>query len=164
MHNVMYMYKSLILLVCTSLTTHTCWYSYYYYAGVISSNVLLTSNLNNDVSQGKVAFDGQRITFRCAIRGTGSILSWVSEEYIGTGGAALEFFAVHPPETTEPSPTNPNTVATLIAGTTDSNTRVNEIVSELQITASTQYPTSSIGCRVNGRGTENAINFSKADA
>ena len=124
------------------------------------TNVNLTSNLN----AGDIAFDGQRVTFRCAIRGTGSILSWVSEEYIGTGGAALEFFSVHPPETTEPSPINPNTVATLISSNTDRNTGVIEIVSELQIIASIRHMASSVSCRVNGGGTTNTINFSKADA
>ena len=117
--------------------------------------MLLTSNLN----EGKFAYDAQNITFRCTTRGTGTILTWISENYIGSEGAIFEFASVHTPGRIEISSTNPNTTAVLINATTDTNTGVTEIVSELYITASLQYPNSSVSCRVNGRGTPNTTNF-----
>ena len=125
----------------------------YYCSGVVSS---LTSNLN----VGNIAYDGQTVNFRCVIRGSSTILSWISEDYIGTGGTALEFSTAHRPGTTDPSPVNSDTVATLISVSTDANGVV-EIVSELRIRASIRYLTSSVGCRVNGHGTPNTIDFSR---
>ena len=121
----------------------------------------MTSNID-----GNIAYDGQTVIFRCAIQstGTGTILTWISEDYIGPigSGNALEFSFFHPPETTDPSPMNPDTVATLIS--TNNANGVVEIVSELRIRASMLFQTSNVSCRVNGRGSPNTINFRKSDA
>ena len=126
-------------------------------AGVIPSDVLLISNLNED----NIAYNSQIITFLCTTRGTGTILSWYSEDYIGSGsgGLALEFSSVHHPGRTETSPTNPKTIGTLISTSTNTSSNVTEIVSVLNITADIQYPNSNITCRVNGNGTHNTTEF-----
>ena len=121
------------------------------------SVVLLTSNLNKD----NIAYDEQTVIFRCTIRGTGTlVINWISNDYIGDNW--LQFSSVHNPGGTETSPANPTTVATLISATTDSG--VTEIVSELQITASVQYPNSSVICQINGNGPSNTIKFRKANS
>ena len=132
----------------------------YFFADVVPSDVHLTSTL----TEGQFAYNGQTVNFQCIIQGTGTILSWISEDYIGTGGAALEFFSVHNPGRTDTSPTTQNTIATLISTTTDADTGVIEIVSELRIRALVQYETSSVGCRVNSHGMSSTIEFSKVDA
>ena len=133
-----------------------------YFAGVISSDVFLTSNLSKE----NTAYDAQIVTFQCVTKGIiGTILSWTSDDYIGSEGAALEFFSIHGPGRTETSSTNPTTVATLINATTNAATGVSTIISELRITVSEQYPTSSVSCNFNnGHGVHNTTEFRKADA
>ena len=132
----------------------------YYCAGVVP---LLTSNLND----GNIAYDGQTVTFRCVIRSivAGTILTWISEDYIGPSksGNVLEFSSFHRPETTDPSPVNPDTVATLVNTSSDANGVV-KIVSELRIRVSMLFQTSNVSCRVNGRSSASTINFRKSDA
>ena len=130
-------------------------------SGMEETNVIMTSNLN----EGNTAYDAQTVTFLCVTQGIGTLLSWTSGDYIGSGGAALEFFSIHGPGTTEHSSTNPTTVATLISATNNATTRVSTIISELRITVSEQYPTSSVNCSVsNGNEESNTTEFRKADA
>ena len=117
--------------------------------------MLLTSSLK----KGNIAYDKQTLTFRCTIRGTGTNLSWISDDYIGSGGSVLLFVSIDSPGLRVMSSTDPNTVATLINVTTDVDTRVTKMVSELQITASVVYPNSSVGCQVNDNGPLNTTIF-----
>ena len=117
--------------------------------------MLLKSNLN----EGSIANDAQNVTFRCTIRGTGTILSWISDDYIGLGGVVLQFASIDSPGLIVSSSENPNTTATLINATTNANTGVTQIVSELHITASVQYPTSAVSCRINSHGRANITTF-----
>ena len=73
----------------------------------------------------------------------------------------IEFASIDIPERTPPraSTLDPTTVATLISTTTINDTGVTEIVSELHITASIQYPNSSVGCRNDGHGAVNSTTF-----
>ena len=111
---------------------------------------------------GSRAYDAQNVTFRCTTQGNATVLTWFSENYIGSAGAILEFASVHTPGRIETSSTNPNTTAVLMNVTTDTDTGETVIVSELYVRASLQYPNSSVGCRVNG--SPNTTIFSKADA
>lgn len=125
-----------------------------YCAGVTSSAVSLASNLNEE----NIAFDAQNIIFNCTIRGIGTILSWISDDYIGIGSASIQFSSDHNPGMIKTSLANPTTTATLLNVTTDYITGVTEMVSELNITASSQYPLSSVSCQVNGSEVE-ALNI-----
>ena len=122
---------------------------------VTPSIVSVTSNL----ADGNIAYDNQTYIFRCTIRGTGKNLTWSSDEYIG--GDVLEFTAISIRGLSEPSSTHPTTIATLINASTDTETGVIIIESELRIRASSQYPNSSVSCRINsdGAGATNTTTF-----
>ena len=126
----------------------------------MSSDLNLTSNLTESMT----AYDTQTVIFQCATRGTGTSLSWISDDYIGSGNTEIRFFSHNHPGRNKSSPINSNTVATLINTTTDINTGITEFVSELKITVSQQYPTSSIRCKINGDGASSeTLAFCKAD-
>ena len=122
------------------------------------SEVLLTSNLN----EGNTAYDNQIVTFRCTLRSKEIILAWSSSDYIGPTGTVLEFSSVDRHGRNETSQLHQTTVATLINATTDPDTGVTEIVSELRITTSAQYPNSSVSCQVDNHGTPITTVFCKA--
>ena len=126
-------------------------------AGVSPPDVILTSNLY----QGATAYEAQMVTFRCTIRGIHEIsLSWSSLNYIGA--YILEFYPFDRPQN-RTSPVNPTTIATLIRANTDSGTGVTEVVSELHIEASLQYPSSIISCQNGWDRTRRSITFSKPE-
>lgn len=115
--------------------------------------------MNNNLNDGNTAYDGQNITFRCTVRGVGRFLTWSSNEYIGLG----QELQLHRHGQTEYAEFS-NTVATLISTTTDDDTQVTEIVSDLNITVSLQYPSiSSVICQLNSHGTSKQTEFRKAD-
>ena len=120
-------------------------------------------SLESNLNEGSIAYDAQNVTFRCTIRGTGTILSWISDDYIGLGGVVLQFASIDSPGLTVSSSENPNTIATLINATTNANTGVTQIVSELHITASIQYSTAAISCRINSHGMPHTIIFSETN-
>ena len=124
--------------------------------GVIQSSVSLTNNLN----EVNIAYEAQTVTFRCIIQGTGTILTWISDDYIGSGGVVLQFASLHSPGWNASNSLNPTTVATLISANTVNGVTV--IESELRIIASVQYPTSSVSCRVDNYGELNTAMFRKA--
>lgn len=132
---------------------------YYNLTDMAQTNVTLTSSLY----EGNIAYDTQNVTFQCITHGNGTILSWKSDDYIGSGGAMFEFISIDDPGSTTMIHTKPTTTAILISTTTefDANTgvRVSEIVSELRIMASLQYPISSVSCQVNGNGPLNSTMF-----
>ena len=92
--------------------------------------------------------------FTCVTRGS-SILAWSSDEFIGDD-VQLEFTSLDAPGSTIHSGA---TFATLISITIE-----NEVVlkSTLQITASSQFPTSSVACRHIDSGRINSTTFSVA--
>ena len=118
--------------------------------------MLLVSNLN----KGNIAHDEQTVTFRCTTLGTGTNLSWISNDYIGSGDSVSLFVLnSNSPGLSAISSIDPNTIATLVNVTTDVDTRVTKMVSELRITASVMYPNSSVGCRINDNGPLNTTIF-----
>ena len=131
---------------------------YIIHIGVKPPDVLLTSNL----AEGDTAYNTQPVTFRCIIQGTSTNLIWISDEYIGSNGDVLQFASIDPPGVTGTISAKPTTIATLINASTDSDTRVTVIESKLRISASSQYPNSTVTCRVNGYEALNVSRFRKA--
>ena len=116
--------------------------------------VTLTHNLGDD----EVAYDGQRVTLICTIiGGYHTVITWRSAHYIGMRGDYLQLSSADPIGHNITNSRNPTTVATLINSTHNRN-GVITAVSELQLTASAQYPTSNVGCRANG-GSFSTITF-----
>ena len=116
-----------------------------------------------------MSYHTQTVIFTCTIRDNGQgpiVLAWKSENYVGLGGDVLELVSIDNPGTTEYSSTHPTTVATLISTTTNNDTgvTVTEIVSELRIRASIQYPNSSVSCQLDNHGTPVTFEFRKANA
>ena len=106
---------------------------------------------------GNRAYDRQVVTFRCVIVGVDTVLNWMSDDYIGVGGDVLQLASADPPGQTASNPRNPTTIATLVS--TSRSNGVTTTVSELQLTASSQFPTSSVSCRDNGQGPVSAVIF-----
>ena len=124
-----------------------------YTAGVVPS-VTLTHNLGD----GGVAYNGQRATFMCIIvAGQDLIITWSSDEYIGTGGV-LQLTSADPPGSITSSLQNPPTKVTL-RNTTRSSDGTISVTSLLQLVASALYPTSSISCRASGHGHNATVAF-----
>ena len=119
------------------------------------SDVML--HRETDLSEGSTAYHGQNIVFRCIIRGSGTVLTWSSDDYIGVGGHTLQFASVHRPGTTDSSLTVPTTNATLISTSTDNGVTV--IESELHIRANVTHSTSFVTCQVNGQGNSKTATF-----
>lgn len=116
--------------------------------------------LTHDLIGGNRAYDGQRVTFRCVIVGLDTVVTWRSQDYIGTGGDLLQLASADPAGQTASNSRNPTTVATLI-----NTTRIGGVtttISELQLTASSQLFTSNVSCGVNGQGPFNTTLFRKA--
>ena len=114
----------------------------------------------SDLSYGDRAYDRQVVTFRCVITGVDTVLNWISDHYIGTGGDVLQLASADQPGQTASNSRNPTTVATLVS--TSRSGGVTTTVSELQLTASSQFPTSSVSCRDNGQGPINTTSFRKS--
>ena len=121
--------------------------------GSVDPSVMLTSNL----FKGRRAYDGQRVTVRCVVVGIHTILTWRSVQYIGTGGDVLQLASADPAGQMASNSRNPTTVATLIS--TSHNGGVTTTVSELHLTASSQFPNSSVSCGVNSHGPVSTIVF-----
>ena len=118
-----------------------------YTAVVVPGRVILAHNLGDS----NVAYNTQRVTFICTIivKDRDLVITWSSDEYIGTGGLVLQLTSADPPGFSVPNPRNPTTVATLL-NTTRSSDGLITVTSSLQLVASAKYPTSSISCRANG--------------
>jgi hypothetical protein len=115
--------------------------------------------LTHNLVGGNRAYDRQVVTFRCVITGVVRVINWRSEQYIGTGGDVLQLASADPPGQTASNSRNPTTVATLVSSSRSSG--VTTVVSELRLTASSQFPTSNISCRDNGQGPVNSTSFRK---
>ena len=116
-------------------------------------------NLTHNLSGGGFAYNGQRVTFICTIVvAHDTVITWESDDYIGTGGDVLQLTSVDPEGTSATNPRNPTTVATLIS-TTRSSDGVITAISKLQLTASALSPTSYISCMTNGAGPVKTVTF-----
>ena len=135
------MFKYFIDLICISITG-------------APPPVQLTSTLFD----GYVAYEGQQVNFTCITISNDSIVTWISDHYIG---GFLPIVFDDDPGVSHSNQQNPSTVATLINAT--SNGGVMVIKSQLQITASMQNPNSSISCRINSHGPMNTITFRTKD-
>ena len=82
-------------------------------------------------------------------------MEWVSEDYIGAGGDLIEIFSQD--DGSNQTRREGMTVATRV-GVHDDN-GITVIISQLHITASDQFPMSSVTCRINGRGPSTTVNF-----
>ena len=85
-----------------------------------------------------------------------TILEWQSDEYIGREGDNIQIYNVGDRDNVT-SFINDNTYATRDNVTMENGAIV--IVSRLFITASEQFPSSSITCRINGHGVGQTILF-----
>ena len=95
---------------------------------------------------------GEVVTFTCVTRGS-PIIAWRSDDYIGT--TQLEFAAVNNVGATDG---NQNTaIATLTGNVVVGGVRV--LISELKITTSSTFPTSSVSCVHIGSGAVNTTSF-----
>lgn len=102
---------------------------------VANGTVILSTTLTQCV------LPGDEIIFDCRV--FGEVMSWSSAEYIGGGGATIEF-SQDIPEGTEKS--RNSTVATFVNVTVVGDGMV-VIESELRIVVSASYPSATITCR-----------------
>ena len=116
-------------------------------ARIISVNTTLPSD--------RQVCPGEEVSFICVVQG--EILSWSSEEYMGRDGERLEFATVDKPNETS---NYSSTVATLLNKIERNG--VTEIVSQLKLIASAEYPTSSVFCNDVSAGESQSIEFNIA--
>ena len=93
--------------------------------------------------------------FTCVTRGS-TLLEWRSNEHIGINGDDIQIYSVGSRDNVT-SVTIPTTYATRVSVSVEDGVTV--IVSQLFITASEQFPTSSVTCRINGQGPIESISF-----
>ena len=104
--------------------------------------------MTHDLGSDATAYDGQRVVFTCIVDivvGRDIVITWSSDDYIGTGGDVLQVASNALVGFTVRKST---TVVTLTRRVR--NNRVITIETQMQITASEVYPTSSVSCRPNG--------------
>ena len=115
----------------------------------LSAPSLLLSSRPQNVS---IVYQGQGIVFTCVTRGS-PILAWSSDDYVGTGGILLEFLSINLPGFTQGA--MDNTFAVLKS--VDSESLVLE--SELHLTVSSSFPTSTVACLGVNTGLSDNITF-----
>ena len=86
-----------------------------------------------------------------------TILEWQSNEHIGTDGDDIQIYSVGS-RVNVTSVTIPTTYATRVS-VIMKNPGIAMIVSQLFITASNRFPTSSVTCGINGLGPRQTITF-----
>ena len=111
-------------------------------------DVVLTTSLRED----KVAVDQQSIKFTCATRHSG-ILEWSSHQYIGDG-IILQLLSVNCIGTNKSRKLAVATCKDIIY-----EYGIEVIKAELYQEASVQFPTSTITCTNNGRGSSSSVQF-----
>ena len=104
---------------------------------------------------GMLALPGEIIVFSC-VRKNSTLLEWQSADYVGRGGNDIQISSAGDRDNVS-SLTDRNTYATRDSVTEENGVIV--IVSQLFITASEQFPTSSVTCRIDGRGPQETIFF-----
>ena len=112
--------------------------------------------LNSTLIAGNLSYAQQRVVFTCVTRNT-TILEWESNDYIGEGGHDIQIFSAGDNKLNVTSLSNPDTYATRVSVIVEDGVTV--IVSQLFITASEQFPTSSVTCRIDGQGPRKTISF-----
>ena len=105
---------------------------------------------------GSFVCSGDKVTFVCETRGS-STIAWSSEEYIGSGGAQLQFSAVGVPSLTNPMHGIGDTIATFAANKLEGGVRV--LQSTLRVTATSMYPNPLVKC-IHGDERSTIVNFS----
>ena len=127
----------------------------------IRSNLFVNETIGNNAYY---AYNHQHVTFQCTAQGTGTfVLSWISDEYIGPGNNVLQISNYNVPGYRANSSMDQTTYATL-SYINNTDNEIIEIGSMLNIIVSMRYSTyQSVGCRHNGHGEPQIINFSKAD-
>ena len=111
--------------------------------------------LNSTLIRGHLALPGQIVIFTCVTKNS-SILEWQSDEHIGTDGDDIQIYSVGSRDNVT-SVTIQTTYATRVSVTVENGITVME--SQLFITASDRFPTSSVTCRINGQGPVEVISF-----
>ena len=111
--------------------------------------------MNSTLIHGELALPRQEVIFTCVIRNT-TILVWESTDYIGKGGNDIQIISAGDSNVTM-SLSNPDTYATRVSVSVEDGVTV--IVSQLFITASEQFPNSSVTCRINGQGPRKTLFF-----
>ena len=94
----------------------------------------------------------KEIVFTC--KTNGSVVAWISNEYIGIDGNQLELASLYPVGHTVRSTINPKTFANL---TMIKGDRV--IESQLHITVSKDFPTANITCSDVSHGSSSSVQF-----
>ena len=112
--------------------------------------------MSSTLIDGHLAYPGQRVVFTCVTRNS-SILEWRSDEHIGTDGDDIQIYSIGTDRDNVTSVTIPTTYATRDSVTMDNGITV--IVSQLFITASDRFPTSSVTCGINSLGPRQTISF-----
>ena len=91
---------------------------------LISSTVLISHADNPSLDCGdRDVCPGPSYDFECETRGSSS-LAWMSDEYIGSGGADLQFIHSSPVGTMKKSALHPNVFAILTANKLENGVRV----------------------------------------
>ena len=112
--------------------------------------------MSSTLIDGYLAYPGQRVTFTCVTRNS-SILEWRSDEHIGTDGDDIQIYSIGTDRDNVTSVTIPTTYATRDSVTMEYGITV--IVSQLFITTSDRFPTSSVTCGINSLGPRQMISF-----
>ena len=120
---------------------------------------LVFCQMISNISQlnGEVFCPEQEVIFTCMTRDSPSI-AWASEEYIEQGGSTLGFDPLDSVGSIQPSPVNPNTVATLTNRFTDTVDGARVLESRLKIITSSNTPTASVAC-IHGSGSRATVTF-----
>ena len=111
--------------------------------------------MNSTLIRGQYALPQQQLVFTCMVRNS-RILEWQSDEYIGTGGDSIPIYSVGSRDNVT-SGGNPSTYATRVSATMENGITV--IVSQLFITATEQFSTSTVTCQININGPSKSITF-----
>ena len=111
--------------------------------------------LSSTLIRGHLALPWQRVIFTCMTKNS-SILEWQSDEHIGTDGDDIQIYSIGS-RVNVTSVTIPTTYATRVSVTVENG--ITMIVSQLFITASDRFQTSSVTCRIDGRGPVKTISF-----
>ena len=152
----MHLMHSHVHYVCKLDCTHTVYmYLFLPLLCALPVRALRDIMLNSTLIGGDLAYSRQRIVFTCVARNS-TILEWQSNEHIGMDGDNIQIYSVGPRDNVT-SVTILTTYATRVSVTMENGITV--IVSQLFITASEQFPTSSITCRINGQGPIKTISF-----
>ena len=123
---------------------------------LLTVRALQSVMLNSTLIRGNLSYTQQRIIFTCVTRNS-TILEWRSNQHIGTDGDDIQIYGVGN-RVNVTSVTIPTTYATRVS-VTIKNPGITVIVSQLFITASNRFPTSSVTCGINGQGPRQTISF-----